>query len=103
MMLGMAAIKKSGVSIIPLSLMTVGIIALLPNGIRLPMSPSMMNFPARNPDWYTDTLADLLANAAVGDLRPAIAAEIPMRDAARAHAMLEEGGLVGKVVLTNSG
>jgi len=69
----------------------------------LPMSPNMMSFPARNPNWYSNTLADLLAKAAAGDLRPAIAAEIPMRDAARAHAMLEKGGLVGKVVLTNSG
>ncbi len=103
MMLGMASIKKSGVSIIPLSLVTVGIIALWPNGVRLPMSPSMMSFPARNLNWYRDTLADLLAKAAEGHLRPAIAAEIPMRDAARAHAMLEEGGLVGKVVLTNFG
>ncbi|MEP3601415.1 MAG: zinc-binding dehydrogenase [Stappiaceae bacterium] len=103
MMLGMASIKNSGVSIIPLSLMTVGIIALWPNGIRVPMSPSMLSFPARNPKWYRDTLADLLAKAAVGQLRPAIAAEVPMRDAAQAHAMLEEGGLVGKVVLTNSG
>lgn len=102
MMLGMASIKKSGVSTIPLSLMTAGLIALWPNGVRLPMSPSMLSFPARNPNWYIDTLTDLLAKAAVGDLRPAIAAEIPMRDAARAHAMLQEGGLVGKVVLTNS-
>jgi len=103
MMLGMASTKKSGISIIPLSLMTIGMIALWPNGIRLAMSPSMLSFPARNLDWYSDTLADLLAKAAAGDLQPAIAAEMPMHDAARAHAMLEKGGLVGKVVLINSG
>lgn len=102
MMLGMASTKKSGISIIPRSLMTLGLLALWPNGIRLPMSPSMLSFPARNLDWYSDTLADLLAKAAADQLRPAIAAEIPMRDAARAHAMLEDGGLVGKVVLTIS-
>ncbi len=102
LMLGMASTKKSGISIIPLSLATMGLLALWPNGIRMPMSPSMLSFPARNLDWYRDTLADLLAKAAVGDLRPAVSAEIPMRDAARAHAMLEGGGLIGKVVLTNS-
>lgn len=101
-MLGMASIYKSGASIIPLSLMTAGLVALWPNGIRVPMSPSMLSFPARNPKWYRDTLADLLVKAASGHLQPAIAAELPMRDAARAHAMLERGGLVGKVVLTNS-
>lgn len=101
-MLGMASVYKSSASIIPLSLMTAGLIALWPNGIRVPMSPSMLSFPARNPHWYRTVLADLLAKAASGRLQPAVAAEIPMRDAARAHAMLESGGLVGKVVLTNS-
>ncbi len=101
LMLGMASIKRSGISIIPLSLITVGLVALWPNGVRVPMSPSMLSFPAKNLGWYRDTLTELLAKACAGELRPAIAASVPMRDAARAHAMLQEGGLVGKVVLTN--
>lgn len=103
MMLGMASTNKSGISIIPLSLMTVCMIALWPNATRVPMSPSMMSFPARNPNWYSDTLTDLLAQAVDGHLRPAIAAKIPMCDAVQAHSMLEKGGLVGKIVLTNIG
>jgi len=103
MMLGMASINKSGVSTIPLSLLAVGTIALWPNDKRVPMSPSMLDYPAKKLDWYRDTLADLLAKAAEGHLQPAVAAEVPMREAARAHAMLEKGGLIGKVVLVNSG
>ncbi|WP_299502887.1 zinc-binding dehydrogenase [uncultured Roseobacter sp.] len=101
-MLGMALIYKSGSAIIPLSLLTAGAVAILPNGVSVPMSPSMLSFPAKNLDWYRDTLTDLLEKAAAGRLRPAIAAEIPMPEASQAHAMLEAGGLVGKVVLTNS-
>ncbi|MDX8354720.1 zinc-binding dehydrogenase [Cognatiyoonia sp. IB215182] len=101
-MLGMASIYKAGAAIIPLSLLTAGAVALWPNGVSVPMSPSMLSYPAKNLGWYRDTLTDLLENAAEGHLRPAIAAEIPMSEASRGHAMLEAGGLVGKVVLTNS-
>ncbi len=101
-MLGMASIYDTGSAIIPLSLLTAGTVALWPNGITVPMSPSMLSFPARHPDWYRETLADLLGKAAAGHLRPAIAAKVPMPEAARAHEMLEAGGLVGKVVLTRS-
>ncbi|WP_299682233.1 zinc-binding dehydrogenase [uncultured Roseobacter sp.] len=101
-MLGMASIYKSGVAIIPLSLLTAGAVALWPNGVSVPMSPSMLSFPAKNLGWYRDTLTGLLEKAAAGQLKPAIAAEVPMSEASRAHAMLEAGGLVGKVVLTCS-
>lgn len=99
-MLGMASIYKSGFAIIPLSLLTAGTVALWPNGVGVPMSPSMLSFPAKNLDWYRETLTDMLEKAAAGHVRPAIAAEVPMSEASRAHAMLEAGGLVGKVVLT---
>ncbi|WP_368187858.1 zinc-binding dehydrogenase [Aestuariibius sp. HNIBRBA575] len=102
MMLGMASTKTSGVKMIPLSILTLGLIALWPNGLKLPMSPSMLSYPARNLDWYRDTLTDLLTQAANGHLHPAIAAKIPMHDAAKAHLLLEKGGVVGKVVLVNS-
>lgn len=101
-MLGMASIYKSGAAIIPLSLLTAGTVALWPNGVSVPMSPNMLSFPAKHLDWYRDALTDLLEKTAAGRLSPAIAAEVPMSEAARAHAMLEAGGLVGKVVLTNS-
>lgn len=101
-MLGMASIYRSGVAAIPLSMLTAGALALWPNGVSVPMSPNMLSYPAKNLDWYRDTLTDFLQKAAAGRLRPAIAAEVPMSEASRAHAMLEAGGLVGKVVLTCS-
>ncbi|GGX61011.1 oxidoreductase [Tateyamaria omphalii] len=100
-MLGMTSINKNGAAVIPLSLITAGLVALFPNGIRVPMSPSMLSYPAENLDWYRNTLSDLLEKTATGCLKPAIAAEVPIAQASEAHAMLGEGGLVGKVVLTN--
>lgn len=45
------------------------------------------------------TLRDLLAKAADGGLATRVAEELPLADAARAHALAEAGGLRGKVVL----
>jgi NADPH:quinone reductase-like Zn-dependent oxidoreductase len=36
-----------------------------------------------------------------GAIRPLVHATVPMSDAAAGHAMLEAGGVVGRVVLTN--
>ena len=44
-------------------------------------------------------LAELLDLLAAGDLRPVVADRIPLREAARAHALLEGGGHAGMVVL----
>jgi NADPH:quinone reductase-like Zn-dependent oxidoreductase len=62
----------------------------------------MMSYPARNLDWYRNTLSDLLAKTAAGLIQPPIAAEVPLHDAERAHEMLEAGGVHGKIVLTCS-
>lgn len=99
LMLGMAGTARSGIGIIPASLCVVGVLALWPDGKRTPMSPSMLSYPAKHLDWYRETLSQLLAMAADGRIEPIIAARLPLRDAARAHTLLERGGQAGKVVL----
>ncbi|WP_252436159.1 zinc-binding dehydrogenase [Pseudonocardia humida] len=44
-------------------------------------------------------LRELSALAAAGRLTPRVAEQLPLTEAARAHALLEAGGLRGRVVL----
>ncbi len=45
-------------------------------------------------------LEDVIALAAAGTLRPRIARTLPLEEVAQAHRLVEEGSLVGRVVLT---
>ncbi len=103
LMLGMAGVARSGVGIIPPSLMVVGALAMWPDGRRTPMSPSMSSYPVRHLDWYREMLSELLAMIADGRLAPAVTAQVPLREAARAHSLLERGGQTGKIVLIAKG
>ncbi|MGP1256465.1 MAG: zinc-binding dehydrogenase [Kiloniellales bacterium] len=103
LMLGMAGVARSGVGVIPPSLLVVGALAIWPDGRRTPMSPSMLSYPGRHLDWYRETLSRLLAMTADGRLAPAVAVQVPLREAARAHSLLERGGLTGKIVLIDGG
>jgi NADPH:quinone reductase-like Zn-dependent oxidoreductase len=93
-LLGMVA----GAQAIPLSLATVGLLKLLPDGKRVPLSGGMEEFPKNNAG-YRETLVDLLDYAAAGKTRPIVGAHIPLVQVARAHELVERGGPAGKVVL----
>jgi NADPH:quinone reductase-like Zn-dependent oxidoreductase len=97
--LGSVATTKSGMRAIPLSLLTVLLLKLIPDGKRTPLTPNMTGFPFTHKDWYRETLAELLDSAAAGRVRPVVAARIPLGEAVRAHELLERGGYAGKVVL----
>lgn len=94
---GVAATKKSGLRVIPLTLLTVGLLRLVPDGKQIPLAPDL----SKDNVWYRETLAELLDMLAVGKIRPIVAERIPLAEAARAHQMLERGGYAGKVVLVN--
>lgn len=98
-MLGMAGVHKRGARIIPGSLLVVGLLKLLPDGKRVPMSPGMQNYPQAHNDWYRETLVEFFAAAKDGKTKPVIAARFPLAEAAQAHEFLERGGYAGKVVL----
>lgn len=97
--IGSVATETKGVKAIPISLATIGLLKLIPDGKRVPLSPNMMKYPHVHHDWYRETLTDLLDLAASGKIEPVIAARIPLVEAARAHELLELGGHAGKVVL----
>jgi NADPH:quinone reductase-like Zn-dependent oxidoreductase len=99
---GMAATSKGGVRVIPFSLLTVGLLMLIPDGKQARMSPNLAEFAPAHIEWYRETLAELLDLVAAGRIKPVVAERIPLVEAARAHEMLERGGYAGKAVLVTS-
>jgi NADPH2:quinone reductase len=96
---GVAASRRRGMRVIPASLVTRFALAILPDGRSAPL-PGDIGTPV---SWYRRTLAELLRLLAEGQLSPVVAARIPLVEAARAHASLERGGHVGKLVLVTDG
>lgn len=92
---GVAATKQNGLLVIPATLLMVGFLKLIPDGKPKPLAPDL----SKDNAWYRSTLAELLDLLAAGQIAPRVAARIPLAEAARAHALLEQGGYAGKVVL----
>ena len=97
--LGSAAVEEHGLRVGLLSMATVFLLRMLPDGKAAPRCPTMDKFAVANPGWSRNTLSGLLDLLAAGKLSPVVAARIPLADAARAHEMLETGGHSGKIVL----
>jgi NADPH:quinone reductase-like Zn-dependent oxidoreductase len=95
---GVAATKKEGLWVIPLSLMMRFLLALIPDGKQAPLAPEL----GKDNTWYRQTLTELLDSLAAGRIKPVVASRIPLVEAARAHELLERGGYAGKVVLVAS-
>jgi len=92
---GMAATKRQGLRVIPFTLLMVFLLKLMPDGKKAPLAPDL----SKDNAWYRRTLAELLDLLAAGDVKPVVAARIPLAEAARAHELLEHGRYAGKVVL----
>jgi NADPH:quinone reductase-like Zn-dependent oxidoreductase len=92
---GVAATKKEGLRVIPLTLLMRTLLALIPDGKQAPLAPDL----GKDNAWYRATLTSLLDWLAAGKIKPVVAKRIPLAEAARAHELLERGGYAGKVVL----
>ena len=55
------------------------------------------------PVWFRDDLLTLLNLLKEGKIKPLIAQRLPLKEARRAHEMLGEGGVLGKIVLLPNG
>ncbi len=95
---GMAATKKAGLRVIPLTLLMVFLLKLIPDGKQAPLAPDL----GKDNAWYRETLTELLGLLAAGKIKPVVAERIPLAEAARAHELIERGGHAGKVVLVTS-
>jgi NADPH2:quinone reductase len=97
--LGVVASGREGMGVIPRSLLMQLILSLLPDGRRAPTMPDLAKVAGADGQWYRRTLAELFGLLAAGELKPVVAARIPLLEAARGHELLERGGHAGKVVL----
>lgn len=71
---------------------------LLP-GRRRVVPYSIQTLKRLKPGWFREDLAALLNLLAQGRIRPLIAHRLPLAEARRAQELLEQGGVVGKIVL----
>lgn len=91
--IGVAATSRAGIKVIPLSLATFLALKLRPGGRRV------ISQPSEEDAWNRRTLTELLDLLAAGKIAPVVAERIPLTEAARAHELIEQGGVGGKVVL----
>ncbi len=96
---GMAATKGTGMRVIPTTLIMQGLLAITPRDKKVPLMPDLGTFSKENPEWYRQTLRELLDLLAAGKIKPLVAERIPLLEAASAHELLERGGYAGKFVL----
>jgi len=95
---GMAATKKSGLRVIPFTMLAIFLLKLIPDGKRTPLAPDL----GKDNAWYREKMTELLDLLAEGSIKPVVAERIPLFEAVRAHELLERGGYAGKVVLIAS-
>jgi len=92
---GVASAKKDGVRVIPITLLTVGLLKILPDGKQLLMTPDL----GKDNEWFQSTLAKLLDMLAAGEIKPIVSDRVPLAEAAHAHELLERGQYAGRIVL----
>jgi NADPH:quinone reductase-like Zn-dependent oxidoreductase len=51
--------------------------------------------------WYRETLTELIAMLSARQIQPVIGARVPLAEVQRAHRLMEEGSVSGKIVLLN--
>lgn len=71
---------------------------------RKSMVPYSVQWMMRlNPAWFRQDLLTLLDLLKQGKIKPIVAQRLPLEEARRAHEMLGEGGVLGKIVLLPNG
>lgn len=84
---------------IPLDFIRLKLWNILPNS-RSTTFYSIGALRQKQPDWFSGDLTKLLTLLAQGKIKPVIAARIPLAEVQRAHELIEEAGVQGKIVLT---
>jgi len=79
--------------LLQMSLLNIG-----PDGkrVRLCATPGEVK---KDNSWYRETLAELLSMLCAREIQPVIGARVPLIEVQRAHRLVEEGRVSGKVVL----
>lgn len=80
------------------SFLLMGILKLIPDGKKCEWF-NVTNLRKQHPDWFRQDLSLLFELLAQGKIRPVIAARFPLREAAKANALIEDSKVTGKIVL----
>ena len=75
-----------------------GLLTLVPGGKRACWY-NIASLKKKRPEWFHEDLTQLFALLAQKKIQPEIAARLPLREAARAHELLEQARVTGKIVL----
>lgn len=84
---------------IPLDFIRLKLWNILPNG-RSTMFYSIGALRQKQPDWFSEDLTKLFDLLVQGKIKPVIAARMPLAEVRRAHELIEDAGIQGKIVLT---
>jgi len=83
---------------VPLEFMLVKLWDILPNG-RSTTFYSISALRKKRPDWFHQDLTKLFNLLAQGKIKPVIAERMPLAEAARAHELIEQAAVKGRIVL----
>ncbi len=83
---------------VPLEFMKVALWNILPNG-RSTTFYSIGALCKKCPDWFHEDLTELFNLLAQGKIKPVIAERMGLAEAARAHELIEQAAVQGKIVL----
>lgn len=83
---------------VPLEFAKVSLWNLLPNG-RSTAFYSIGGMRKKHPEWFSEDLTTLLGLLAEGKIKPVIAERMGLDDAARAHELIEQAAVPGRIVL----
>jgi len=83
---------------VPLEFIKVKLWDILPNG-RSARFYSIAPLREKQPDWFHKDLSELLNLLAQGKIKPVIAERMRLHEAARAHELIEQAAVQGKIVL----
>ncbi|HMA84907.1 MAG TPA: medium chain dehydrogenase/reductase family protein [Desulfosalsimonadaceae bacterium] len=86
---------------IPLDFFRLKIWNMLPNG-RSAMFYSIGALRQKHPEWFSEDLDQLFDLLEKGKIKPIIAERMPLADVRRAHELIENSRVQGKIVLTVS-
>lgn len=101
---GLSAILESGSKLVPivmLQLLRMVLWSALPNGKRVTVYGiiGLRGLKKRRSEWFREDVTILLDLLRKGKIKPIIAAQLPLEDAAHAHELLEKAQVQGKIVL----
>lgn len=75
-----------------------GLMKVIPDGRRASWF-NVKVLQASHPEWFKEDLTALFSMLSRREIQPVIAARLPLRDAPRAHELLEKAQVIGKIVL----